>query len=795
MAATEKSSLLNRYRLYKLRRILAKINALASHYKDLSDEELKAETNRFKQRLAAGETLDAILPEAFATIREANRRILGMFPFDVQVLGGIVLHQGKIAEMRTGEGKTLTATMPLYLNALTGKGAILVTVNDYLAKRDAEEMKPVYEFLGLSVGVGVFDEDEDPSTEVKKAVYDSDIVYSTSTALGFDYLTDNLVGDQNSKFLRPFNYVIVDEVDAVLLDMAQTPLIISGSPRVPSNFYQVADLFVQTLKEDEEYKYKKDDKVVYLTDKGADYAQIFFEIDDLYSEASRELYRQIMLALRAHKLYKKDYDYVVVDDEVKLLDNRTGRVLEGTRMQSGIHQAIETKEGVKNTKETRATASVTYQSLFNMFPKISGMTGTGKTAEDELIDTYQLEVVVIPTNRPVQRIDYPDKVYTTLPEKLYATIEEVKSIHATGQPILLISGTVEVAEIYSRMLLQEGIAHNLLTAKNAAKEVQIVKEAGQIGNVTVATPMAARGTDIKLGDNVDDLGGLAVIGTERLQNRRQDLQVMGRAGRQGAPGRSQFFVSLEDELLLTNGPSWAKTYFEKRSQTKHKHYGQELTKGRFKRAVNHAQAISEDKEVSARANTVQLGESLDVQRNLIYQLRDKVMFNDIPVRRYIDTIFEEEIERVARDMRTKNRHDLRRYILDNYAYHFVEMPSSVDTQKPETVKNLLWHLYQSEKDKKEAFLFSVKQIYEFYCLSILKAIDEAWVEEVDHLQQLKGIVNTRPIGQRNNIVEYNMESYDIYQYMGEDVKHMVVRNVMLSTLNKDKDGHLSIYYV
>ena len=390
MAATEKSSLLNRYRLYKLRRILAKINALASHYKDLSDEELKAETTRFKQRLAAGETLDAILPEAFATIREANRRILGMFPFDVQVLGGIVLHQGKIAEMRTGEGKTLTATMPLYLNALTGKGAILVTVNDYLAKRDAEEMKPVYEFLGLSVGVGVFDEDEDPSTEVKKAVYDSDIVYSTSTALGFDYLTDNLVGDQNSKFLRPFNYVIVDEVDAVLLDMAQTPLIISGSPRVPSNFYQVADLFVQTLKEDEEYKYKKDDKVVYLTDKGADYAQTFFEIDDLYSEASRELYRQIMLALRAHKLYKKDYDYVVVDDEVKLLDNRTGRVLEGTRMQSGIHQAIETKEGVKNTKETRATASVTYQSLFNMFPKISGMTGTGKTAEDELIDTYQL---------------------------------------------------------------------------------------------------------------------------------------------------------------------------------------------------------------------------------------------------------------------------------------------------------------------------------------------------------------------------------------------------------------------
>lgn len=795
MARAEKNSLLNRYRLYKIRKILAKINALAPHYKEMPEEELRGETKRFKQRLKDGESLDDLLPEAFATIREANRRVLGMFPFDVQVIGGIVLHQGKIAEMRTGEGKTLTATMPLYLNSLTEKGAILVTVNDYLAKRDAEEMKPVYEYLGVSVGVGVFDEDEEPDTEIKKAVYDSDIIYSTSTALGFDYLGDNLVGAKNSKFMRPFNYVIVDEADAVLLDMAQTPLIVSGSPRVPSNFYNIADLFVQTLKEDEEYEYKKDDRAVYLTDKGAEYAQEFFEIEDLYSEASRELYRQIILALRAHKLYKKDYDYVVVDDEVKLLDSRTGRVLEGTRMQSGIHQAIETKEGVKNTKETRATASVTYQSLFNMFPKIAGMTGTGKTAEDELIDTYQLEVVVIPTNRPVQRIDYPDKIYTTLPEKLYATMEEVKKIHATGQPILMISGTVEVAEIYSRMLLQEGISHNLLTAKNSAKEAQIIQEAGQVGNVTVATPMAARGTDIKLGDGVDDLGGLAVIATERLQNRRQDLQVMGRSGRQGAPGMSQFFVSLEDELLLQNGPEWSKRYFEKHDNNSRNDYGKELRKWRFKRAVKHAQIISEDKEVSARNNTVQLGESLNVQRSLIYKLRNQIMFNDLPVRKQIDTIFEEEIARVATELKTETNHNLRRYILDNYAYHFTHIPEEVNVAEPETVKKLLWQLYQAEKTRKEDFLFSTKQVYEFYCLSFLKAIDEAWVDEVDHLQQLKGTVNTRPIGQRNNVVEYNMESYDIYQSMEKEIKQKIVRNVMLSTLNKDSEGRLSIYFV
>lgn len=795
MAKREKSSLINRYRLRKLRKILAKINALQATYAAMSDEELAVQTDHFRQRLEQGETLDDLLPEAFATVRETDKRLLGMFPFDVQVIGAIVLHQGRIAEMKTGEGKTLTATMPLYLNALEGKGAILVTTNEYLAKRDAEEMRPVYNFLGLSVGIGVFDENENPTLEDRKKVYQADITYSTSTALGFDYLSNNLVGNKENKFMRPFHYVIVDEADAVLLDMAQTPLIISGSPRVPSNLYNLADSFVQTLKEDEEFKLKKDDKVVYLTDQGVDYAQEFFEIDNLYDDSVRELYRQITLALRAHYLYKKDYDYIVQDDEVKLLDNRTGRVLEGTRLQSGIHQAIETKEGVKNTRESRATASVTYQTLFNMFPKISGMTGTAKTAEDELIDTYKLEVVVVPTNRPNQRIDYPDKIYTTLPEKLYATLQAVKTIHATGQPILLVSGTVEIAEIYSQMLLQEGISHSLLTAKNIAKEALIIQEAGQLGNVTVATSMAGRGTDIKLGEGVAELGGLAVLGTERMQNQRVDLQLCGRAGRQGSPGMSQFFVSLEDELLLQHGPGWVKKYFEKNNHTERKNYGQILTQRRFRRAVKHAQNISEDREVNARNNTVQMGESLRVQRNLIYNLRDQLMYNEIPVLGRLEKIFKEEIDRVAQEMKNRSLNDLRRYILENYSYHFTQIPKEVSLERPETVKYLLGQLYQDEKRKKENFLLESDKISEFYRLSILKAIDECWVEEVDNLQQLKNTVNTRQIGQRNTIVEYNQESYAVYQEMGSQVKRRVVRHIMLSTITQDDQGNLSIYFV
>lgn len=787
----EQRSLLDRIRLQRFEKILLKINQLKATMEKLSDQELQNQTILFRQRLDDGETLDDLLPEAFATIREANKRVLGMFAYDVQILGGIALHQGNIAEMKTGEGKTLTATFPLYLNGLSSKGAILVTTNDYLAKRDAEEMGQVFKWLGLTVGVGVFEDDEDVDTETRKAVYDADVTYTTSTALGFDYLTDNLVASKNEKFMRDFNYVIVDEADEVLLDSAQTPLIISGSPRVQSNLYDISDQFVQTLSE-EEYYYDEEDKVVYLTSKGSRYADEYFDIDDLYSNKNFELNRHINLALRAHNLYKKNKDYVVEDDEVKLLDIRTGRILEGTRLQSGIHQAIETKEKVKKTKESRAMGSVTYQSLFNMFPKIAGMSGTAKIAEDELISTYKLPVIVIPTNTPVQRIDFPDKVYTTLPEKLQATIDTVKEIHKTGQPILLVSGTVDISEIYSKLLLQEGIAHSVLTAKNVAKEALIIKEAGQLGAVTVATPLAGRGTDIKLGKGVKELGGLAVIGTERMPNSRVDWQLRGRAGRQGDPGMSLFFVSLEDEILINHGPKWVRRYFKNH---KDKSQGKLLTQKRFRRAVAQAQEKSEDAAVSARNFTIQYDESLRVQRKKIYALRDSLIFDEESVKDEIDAIFKEMIKYYIAHHPKRTLQSLRRYILDNYSYKFQYYSQDFDIRSDQSVYRLLWHLYRNEIIRKEEIIDNPEKISEFYRVSILKAIDECWIEQVDHLQQLKSVVSTRQIAQRNGMFEYYEESLLSYDRLGEEVKKKIIRNVMLSSVDKTPDGKHSIYFV
>ncbi|MBM7636165.1 accessory Sec system translocase SecA2 [Streptococcus saliviloxodontae] len=792
MAVKQKETLLNRYKLRKIRRILSKVNQRADYYAALSDQELQQQTDVFRQRLDAGETLDGILPDAFAAIREADKRVLGKYPYDVQVIGAIAMHQGNIAEMKTGEGKTLTATLPLYLNALSGKGAILVTTNEYLARRDAQEMGRVYRWMGLTVGVGVFDEDEDISAAEKRQIYGSDIMYSTSTALGFDYLIDNLSGSQADKFLRPFNYVIVDEADAVLLDNAQTPLIISGQPRVQSNLFHICNQFVLTLQEEEEYKHDKDKKIVYLTGAGIAYAEEFFDIDDLYDNKSYELNRHINLALRAQHLYQKDRDYVVDEDEVKLLDNRTGRLLEGTRLQSGIHQAIETKENVKLTKESRAMGSVTYQSLFNMFPKLSGMTGTGKIAEDELIATYKVPVIVVPTNSPVQRIDYPDRIYTTLPEKLYATISYVKELHATGQPILLVSGTVDIAEIYSRMLLQEGIAHNTLTAKNLAKEALIIQEAGQLGAVTVATSLAGRGTDIKLGEGVAELGGLAVVGTERMPNSRVDWQLRGRAGRQGDPGMSQFFVSLEDELLVQHGGKRLNRYFEKNNHTERANYGYELTSRRYHRAISLAQQKSEDKAVSARENTIQFDESLRVQRQKIYALRDRLIYNEADLSGKIKEIVTDSISHYLATHPNLTERDLRRYLLDNYTYRFRFFPRSFD---PKIVSDFIWTIVREELDKKAAIFQNEEKMAEFYRLSVLKAIDECWIEQVDNLQQLKGIVTMRALAQRDSLSEYYHDSLISYDKMSQEVKDLAVRHMMLSTIEGDSQKGYSIYFV
>lgn len=793
----QKKSFINTIKLRRLRKKLVKINALEESMSHLSDEELKNKTEEFKNRLRTGETLEDILIEAFAAIREADRRILGMFPFDVQVLGALALHEGTIVEMKTGEGKTLTATLPLYLNALEGKGTILVTTNDYLARRDAIDMGEVYRFMGLTVGVGVFDDDEEVDSNRKKKIYSSDILYTTSTALGFDYLIDNLAGNAEDKFLRSFNYVIIDEADAVLLDSAQTPLIIAGSPRVQSNLYDTADQFIRTLRKEQEFKFLKDEKIIFLTDEGIRYAEKYFNISNLYGEEYFELNRHINLALRAHYLFKKDIDYVVTEDAVELLDNRTGRILEGTRLQSGIHQAIETKERVKKSKDSRAIASVTYQSLFNMFPKLSGMTGTGKIAENELISTYGVSVVVLPTNTPIRRLDYSDKIYTTLPEKLFATLEFVKEIHEKQQPILLISGTVDIAEIYSRMLLQEGIPHNVLTAKNIAKEALIIAEAGQKGAVTVATSLAGRGTDIKLGKGVAELGGLAVIGTERMANSRIDWQLRGRAGRQGDPGLSQFFVSLEDELIMNYANKRLKKYFEKQNRIDRKNYGKPLVSKRFSRIVAHAQHKSEDKSESARQNTIKFDESLKSQRKKIYHLRDQLIYGEVKLRDRLDKLMREYIEIYIEDNRHigLNQNDLKRFILENFTYQLRSLPTSLDLANSKQVKDYLFYLYQLEMERKSKQLKTDSKVEEFIRLSILRAIDECWIQQVDHLQQLKTFVSMRQIAQRDSISEYLRESLESYEEMGKEVKHAIVKNVMLSTIEGKIDDGLSIYFV
>ncbi|HFL1953466.1 TPA: accessory Sec system translocase SecA2 [Streptococcus agalactiae] len=790
-----KISILNKLRLQRIQKIVNEINNKKAYYAQLSDKELSHQTLILKNRLSSGESLDDILVDAFAVIREANKRILGLFPYDAQVMGAIALHQGTIAEMKTGEGKTLTATMPLYLNALTGKGAILVTTNDYLAKRDALEMGKVYQFLGMTVGINVFDKKEEADATIKREVYESDITYTTAGALGFDYLVHNLASNKLEQFLRPFHFVIVDEADSVLLDIAQTPLIIAGDPRVQSNLYGITNNFVLTLKENDEYIHKAKDKIVYLTEKGVSYAKQYFNISELYNDEYWELNRHINLALRAHCLYKRDYDYVVKNNEVKLLDNATGRVMEGTKLQSGIHQAIEAKEDVALTNESRAIASITYQSLFNMFPRLSGMTGTGKTSEDELIKTYHLPVIVIPTNFPIKRVDLADKIYVSLPEKLQATIDDVKQRHSKGQPVLLISGTVEIANIYSKLLLREGIAHNTLTADNVVKEAQIIKEAGQKGSVTCATVLAGRGTDIKLGEGVRELGGLAVIGTERMPNLRMDWQLRGRSGRQGDPGISQFYVSLEDELIVSHSPEWVIKYLKKYSRKETSNYYMVPRKKRFfYQIVKNAQLRSEDKGVSSREQTIKFGESLRIQRENIYQLRNELIADSSIVVDGVIKIIQDNFNDIAND-KDLTEHSLRRYILENLTYKFKYFPDEFDVHNSDDVFKLLIDIFDREFTAKKTKLQSDNEFDNFVRISILKAIDKSWIEEVDSLQQLKGVVTNRGIGQRDIIQEYYKESLNSYYKMGKEIRYSIVKNIMLSTISKASDGSYSIYYV
>ena len=789
----------NHFQIQRLKKILAKVKSFESEMAGLSDADLRKKTQEFKERLTAGETLDDLLPEAYAVVREADKRVLGMFPYDVQVMGAIVLHEGNVAEMATGEGKTLTATMPLYLNALSGQGAMLVTTNTYLALRDAQEMGQVYRFLGLTIEAAVVaDETEKLSPKQKRLIYQADIVYTTNSALGFDYLIENLAENKDSQYLSPFNYVIIDEIDSILLDSAQVPLVISGAPRVQSNFYGIMDTFITTLKEEEDYHYDDEKNEVWLTSKGILAAESFLDLEHLFSKENQELVRHLNLALRAHKLYKKDKDYVVrqgdKEAEVVLLDRATGRLLEMTRLQGGQHQAIEAKEHVKLTEETRAMASITYQNLFRLFRKISGMTGTGKVVESEFMETYSMSVIKIPTNQPVIRQDLPDQLYQTLPEKVFASLDEVKHYHAQGNPLLIFTGSVEMSEIYSSLLLREGIAHNLLNANNAAREAQIIAESGQKGAVTVATSMAGRGTDIKLGPGVADLGGLVVIGTERMENQRIDLQIRGRSGRQGDPGISKFFISLEDDLLRKWGPDWLKKLYKDYSTEEVQQHPVQLGQRRFRRLVAKAQRASESSAKMSRRMTLEYAQCMKIQREITYAERNRLIQAEERIDEEISRVLSQVIHQAAYEQSYETRADLYRFILDHFSYHAERIPYDFDIYSPEKIAELLQDIAEQELQAKKAYLKSDKLFTHFQRVSVLKAIDENWVEQVDYLQQLKTALSGQHFSMKNPLVEYYQEAYDGFEYMKERMKQQIVKNLLMSELALNPKGEVIMYF-
>lgn len=762
----------------KLHFLLGKVKEECKKIKNLSDYELKNKTNEFKRRLADGETTEDILPEAFAVCCEADYRVLGMFPYDVQILGGIALHLCYLAEMNTGEGKTLTATMPLYLNGLTGKSTILVTANEYLAIRDAEEMGKVYEFLGLSVKAGVTrDTNEHLNNDQKKEIYAADIVYTTHGSLGFDYLLNNLVHSKEDRFMRELYYVIIDEADSVLLDSASMPLVISGSPRVQSNLYGITDFFVTTLVEDEHYIVE--DNKVWLTDKGIEYAQRYFRIENLYSKENFDVLRHVVLALRAHYLMDKDVDYVVTDSgEIVLLDKSTGRKMNGMKLRGGSHQAIEEKERLKLSQEQRSVASITYQNLFNLFPKMSGMSGTIADGKDELLEVYHKQVVVIPPNKPMARKDLPDKYFKTSEEQFDAVIKETVKRHNTGQPVLLIASLISDTEMLSKLLVQENIEHSVLNANNAFWEAEIIKEAGQKNVVTVATSMAGRGTDIRLGSGVKELGGLCVLGIGRMNNTRDERQARGRAGRQGEPGVSIFYTSLEDDVCEILGDDFLEKYIEK---DKH------ISKRRIKKLINKSQKIKSESSVFQRKNAVDYDSVMQRQRTIMYKTRNDLLDGKSLDENYLLSICEDNIKDFVKSNKKLDSYAVHRYVLDNLSYRLQEMDESTKNQKD--------YLIQYSKMAFNTKKKSLGDRFSEYCrLCTLRALDDGWVEEVDYLQQLQAAISGRSSAQRNLLFEYQREARISFEDMEKSIKKAMIRNILLGEVSFGKDNEMIILY-
>ena len=751
----------------KMRKIVDHINELEPNYVKLSDANLVAKTDEFKRRLQKGETLDDILPEAFAVCREASKRVLGMRHFDVQMLGGICLHRGNIAEMRTGEGKTLVATLAVYLNALSGKGVHVVTVNDYLATRDSEQMGRLYNFLGLSTGLIVANLDYNQ----RKEAYAADVTYGTNNEFGFDYLRDNMVSDVSQMVQRPLNYAIVDEVDSILIDEARTPLIISGpGSRSTDNYYKLAQV-VPHLVKDEDYTIDEKQKTIAPTDSGITKVEKMLGIENLYDADNIELNHLLGASLRAYAMMHRDTDYVVKDGEVVIVDEFTGRLMFGRRYSDGLHQAIEAKEGLKVERESQTLASITFQNYFRMYEKLSGMTGTAKTEEKEFNDIYGLEVIPIPPNRPLIRIDLPDLIFKSKAAKYRAVVRNAVERHQTGQPILIGTTSITQSEELSDMLLRAGVPHKVLNAKHHEQEAEIVANAGQMGMVTIATNMAGRGTDITLGEGVPELGGLAILGTERHESRRIDNQLRGRAGRQGDPGSSQFFLSLEDDLMRIFGADNISGIMDKLGMEEDEPIEHSL----ITKSIERAQKKVEDHNYNIRKYILEYDDVMNQQREVLYEQRRRILGNeslrdtinemiDKLVTEAVDTYADEKLYPEEWDYEGLHKH-LSQYFLTSELMSAEEMEEYTRQELDERLHEIAHSEYQDRVDLLGEAMFG-----QLEKAIMLRVVDSKWMEHLDNMDMLREGIGLRAYGQKNPLVEYKFEAYDMFQHMIESIQ-------------------------
>ena len=779
--------------LKRIMPLVDKVESYRDEMKALSDEELRGKTKEYKERLEKGETLDDLLPEAYATVREAASRVLGMEHYRVQIIGGIILHQGRIAEMKTGEGKTLVSTLPAYLNALEGKGVYIVTVNDYLAKRDSEWMGKVHEFLGLTVGVVL----NDMSNDERRDAYNCDITYITNNELGFDYLRDNMVIYKEQLVQRGLHYAIIDEVDSVLIDEARTPLIISGQSGKSTKLYEACDILAQQLTRGEDVpEYSKmdaimgieqeetgdfivneKDKLVNLTQQGVEKVEKFFHIDNLADPENLEIQHNVILALRAHYLMFRDQDYVVKEDQVMIVDEFTGRIMPGRRYSDGLHQAIEAKEHVKVKRESKTLATITFQNFFNKFEKKAGMTGTALTEEKEFRDIYGMDVIEIPTNRPIARIDHQDAVYKTKKEKFKAVVEEVKEAHEKGQPVLVGTITIETSELISGMLKREGIPHTVLNAKFHEQEAEIVAQAGQHGAVTIATNMAGRGTDIKLDEDAREAGGLKIIGTERHESRRIDNQLRGRAGRQGDPGESQFFISLEDDLMRLFGSERLMSVFNALGVPE----GEQIQHKMLTSAIEKAQEKIEYNNYGIRKNLLEYDQVNNDQREIIYKERMSVLNGD-SMRDAIFKMIQEQVEKsvdtcISNEIPREewNLNELNEILLPVIP---LEPVTEENIEDIKDVKELKQHLKEQAVllyEAKETEFPEIEQFRELERVVLLKVIDRKWMDHIDDMDQLRQGIGLQAYGQRDPLVEYKMAGFDMFDEMIAGIQEDTIR--------------------